>query len=313
LSFHYLLRFIETGRDAQRQKQPRDLATQLVGAVVESMPGRLFVTAETDLEERIAGLHGVTSFSPCIPSTVDGLEAELARLDLSGARTFAIKVKRFGEHDFSSLALVRKLAAVVLARWPHLRADLKHPDRTIGVEIRDERAWLFDRVIQGVDRRGGLVLKLDGPPRFIADQMLGRLAAWLRMLGFDTLYAWDIADSEVVRRANEEGRIVLTRDRPLSRNRAVRVRFVEARAVEAQVREVLASLELRVSRRQLLSRCALCNDALVPVEKAAVAARVPEEAYARHEQFARCGRCDKVYWAGGHYRRVLEVLGDLLI
>jgi uncharacterized protein with PIN domain len=311
--YHYLLRFIETGRDAQRQKQPRDLATQLPGAAVETMPGRLFVTAETDLEERIAGLHGVSSFSPCVPSSLGDLEANLARLDLAAARTFAVKVKRLGEHEFSSLALAQKLATALLARWPHLRADLKHPDVTVGVEIRDGRAWLYDRVIQGVDRRGAPVPKLDGPPRFVADQMLGRLAAWLRMLGFDTLYAWDIADSEVVRRANSEGRVVLTRDRPLSRNRAVRVLFVTSRDVEAQVREVLTALGLRVSRRELLSRCSLCNDALVPVEKAAIAGRVAPAAYERHDQFATCARCDKVYWAGGHYRRVLEVLGDLLV
>jgi uncharacterized protein with PIN domain len=306
---HYLLRFIESGRDAQRGKQPRDLIAQLGSADVESLPGRLYVSSRDDLFDLISSLHGVTSFSPCIPCSVDEIEGALSQLELPPAQTFRVSVKRFGNHDFSSLELARKLAHLV-QHDRSLRVDLHHPDVTIGVEIRDRRAWLFHRVVPGIDRRG--ITLPEGPPRFVADQMLGRLAAWLRMLGFDTTYVWDIADSELVRRANAEGRIVLTRDRPLSRNQAVRVWFVEARAVEEQVREVVLRLGAPIARTQLFQRCALCNSPLQPVDKEAVRERVPASAFAHYERFAECRACDKIYWAGGHYRRVTEVLADLL-
>jgi uncharacterized protein with PIN domain len=307
---HYLLRFIETGRDVQRKKQPRDLASQLPGARLEAFPGRLLVTSDGDALPILSSLHGLSSFSPCIPCAIQDLETAVLTLDLSGARSFAVKVKRFGEHPFSSLEMARRLAAVLISRW-HLRVDLVTPDVVVGVEIRDQRAWVFDRVYAGVDRRG-TPPDLSGTSRFYADQMLGRLAAWLRMLGYDTAYAWDIPDSELVRRANAEGRIVLTRDRPLSKNRAAHVFYVEARRVEQQVREVMIALDLRFSRSQLFQRCAVCNAPLHSVDKAAVAGRVPPSAYAIHDRFAECKRCDKIYWAGGHYRRVLAALSDLI-
>jgi uncharacterized protein with PIN domain len=306
---HYLLRFIEMGRDAQRQKQPRDLASQLPNAVLDSLPGRLFVSSDEDLTEIISRLHGVSSFSPCISASVEDLPAKILELDLSRAKSFAVKVKRFGNHNFSSLELARELAAILIARW-HLAVDLKHPDVTVGIEIRDRRAWIFDRVIEGIDRRGAPLHETND--RFVADQMLGRLAAWLRMLGFDTTYAWDVADSEVVRRANSEGRIVLTRDRPLSRNQAVRVLYVQSRLVEKQVREVLTALALRVKRSLLFSRCALCNSPLQPVDKESLKERIPASAYHHYALFAICPACDKIYWAGSHYQRVLAALGDLI-
>jgi uncharacterized protein with PIN domain len=311
---HYLLRFIESGRDAQRGKQPRDLIAQLPNAEIESLPGRLYVSSRDDLFDLISSLHGLSSFSPCIPCAVEELETALSQLELPPAQSFRVSVKRFGDHDFSSLEVARKLARLVQdAR--SLRVDLHHPDVTIGVEIRDRRAWLYHRVIPGIDRRGPpipMVAPDDaGKPRFVADQMLGRLAAWLRMLGFDTTYVWDIADSELVRRANAEGRIVLTRDRPLSRNQAVRVWFVEARAVEKQVREVVLRLG-KIPRTQLFQRCALCNSPLHPIDKEVARARVPASAFSHYDRFAECRSCDKIYWAGGHYRRVTEVLADLL-
>jgi uncharacterized protein with PIN domain len=306
---HYLLRFIETGRDAQRGKQPRDLASQLPNAQLEAIPGRLFVSSDDDLTEVISHLHGVSSFSPCLPSSLEELPARILQLDLSRAKSFAVKVKRFGNHDFSSLELARKLAALLIDRW-QLAVDLKNPDVTVGIEIRDQRAWIFDRVIDGIDRRGRSLS--EASDRFVADQMLGRLAAWLRMLGFDTTYVWDLADSEVVRRANAENRILLTRDRPLSKNQAVRVLYVKSRLVEEQVREVVTSVHLKINRSLLFSRCALCNSPLQPVEKESVRARIPPSAYGHYTLFALCPACDKIYWAGSHYQRVLAALGDLI-
>ena len=79
-------------------------------------------------------------------------------------------------------------------------------------------------------------------PRFLADRMLGKLARWLRILGFDTEYADDTRDVEIVQRAAEESRILLTRDRELSANRKIRAIYIPGIEIEDQLITVMNSL-----------------------------------------------------------------------
>jgi uncharacterized protein with PIN domain len=316
----YLVRFHDPGREAQRRKTARDLREQLAarvpGARVEELgAGRLAVETPGPADEVLASLHGVTSFSPCRAVALDALPealVALAETALVGVRRFAVKVKRVGAHAFGSVEKAAALADLLRARLPHLAVDLSAPEVTLGVEIRDARAFLFERVVPGFDHAGAAPPAAEGPPRFLVDQMLGRLAAWLRMLGFDTAYVVDAADSFLVRKANAEQRILVTRDRPLARVRAARIFAVTRATLPEQLREVVEGLRLPVRRADLFRRCARCNAPVERVDKEAVRARVPPEAYARHAQFTWCRTCDKVYWPGGHYERVLAALDGLL-
>ena len=145
-------------------------------------------------------------------------------------------------------------------------------------------------------------------PRFLADAMLGRLARWLRLLGFDTAYDAAIADADLARRAFEEGRIVLTRDRALPDEwRLPRVLVLRSETPGEQLRELARVFPLRRAAR-LFSRCSRCNAPLEEVAPAAVAARVPARVLARRPLFHRCRGCGRVYWAGSHVERIRRAL-----
>ena len=147
-------------------------------------------------------------------------------------------------------------------------------------------------------------------PRFFCDAMLGRLARWLRALGFDTAYEADIADAELAARAAVEGRLVLTRDRRLAEEQGVEdVLVIVAEQPVAQLREVFTRLALAVPDR-LFTRCTVCNTVVEPLPAGEARARVPPNVLARQTDFTRCPTCGRIYWEGGHAHRMRNRLMD---
>lgn len=148
--------------------------------------------------------------------------------------------------------------------------------------------------------------------KFIADCMLGKLAKWLRMLGYDTAYVPDADDDELVRIAVREDRILLTRDTRLCERRMVRRRcvFVDWGSTRQQVRQVFSALHLAVTPKSLFTRCAICNSEIKPMSKAEVKGRVPPYVYLTQPEYGYCESCDKIYWRGTHVQHVLEALGE---
>lgn len=147
---------------------------------------------------------------------------------------------------------------------------------------------------------------MDDDLRLLADGMLGRLARWLRLLGYDTAYENDADDLELARRARAEGRILLTRDRALASRRGLRTLLIESEKVQEQVRQVLEALG--PPPYPALSRCSLCN---VPLERAAphqVAERVPPYVLQTQKRFGVCPLCRRVYWAGTHLQHMQRYL-----
>jgi uncharacterized protein with PIN domain len=149
-------------------------------------------------------------------------------------------------------------------------------------------------------------------PRFVADVHLGRLAAYLRMLGFDTLYRNDAPDEELARTASEQERILLTRDRGLLMRGAVtRGYCVRETRPRPQLAEVLARFDLgRLAAP--FTRCLACNAPLEPAAKETVADRLPAGVCQRHEEFLECPACRRVYWKGTHYERMSRLVERVL-
>jgi uncharacterized protein with PIN domain len=148
-------------------------------------------------------------------------------------------------------------------------------------------------------------------PRFFADVHLGRLARHLRLLGFDTAYECHCDDAHLAATAAAEGRTILTRDSGLlKRNVVTHGLFVRARQPREQILEVMRRLQL-VSRLNPFTRCLACNGVLTAVSKNEVFDEVPERARQSHEQFMRCGRCSRVYWAGTHHERLRRLVEDI--
>lgn len=145
-------------------------------------------------------------------------------------------------------------------------------------------------------------------PRFVVDCNLGRLARYLRLLGFDTLYRNDYSDREIAALADDEKRIVLTRDRALLQHKIItHGYFVRATRPRDQVREVLSRFDL-YRKVAPYSRCARCNGELVETDKQAVAARLEPKTRKYYDRFRVCRSCGQVYWEGSHHRRMRALL-----
>ena len=141
--------------------------------------------------------------------------------------------------------------------------------------------------------------------RLVADAMLGRLAKWLRVLGYDTLY-WRGDDAGLVRLAVAESRILLTRDTRLPpRVPPGASLFIESDHYGEQLRQAIQRLGMPPQRGR---RCPCCNLPLAHADKAALRGLVPEFVWHRHDRFARCLGCHRIYWQGTHYARMLETL-----
>jgi uncharacterized protein with PIN domain len=145
--------------------------------------------------------------------------------------------------------------------------------------------------------------------KLLADAMLGRLAKWLRVLGYDTAYLPQLEDHELVRLARAEDRILLTRDRELTRRKGVRSLFIESDRFEEQLGQLLRDLDLDCTNQK--PRCARCNAALLPITRKEASARVPRYVWHRHSDFTLCPHCDKVYWKGTHWQRMRERIDEI--
>ncbi len=150
-------------------------------------------------------------------------------------------------------------------------------------------------------------------PRFIVDSMLGRLARWLRILGFDTWYFRDIDDPELLKIHQETGRVLLTRDTRLVQCRGIGCHvLVHSDGWRDQLQEVFTALSLDLERDAMLTRCALCNLPLEDLGPDEAYGRIPDHVAASTSVFRECRSCRKVYWAGTHRKGMEEVVSMLL-
>ena len=148
--------------------------------------------------------------------------------------------------------------------------------------------------------------------KFVLDVHLGKLARLLRLLGFDTLYRNDYADSEIVDLAVQEHRIVLTRDRGILRIKAVTHGYwIRSTNPLEQAREVLGRFDL-ASQVQPFRRCIVCNGLIEPIDKEAIESRLPAGLAAYQGEFFACTTCGKVYWRGSHYDRLKEKVAGII-
>jgi uncharacterized protein len=147
--------------------------------------------------------------------------------------------------------------------------------------------------------------------KFVLDCHLGRLAKYLRILGFDTLYANHAGDRELAEVSRREKRILLTMDRELlKRSMVERGYLVRESDPRRQLAEVLRRFDLKNNIRPLV-RCLECNAKLEPVGKADVLDRIPPRVREWRDNFERCPGCGRVYWQGSHYARMRRLVEDI--
>ena len=153
---------------------------------------------------------------------------------------------------------------------------------------------------------------LAGDPRFILDNHLGRLAVYLRMLGFDSLYRNDFQDEELAHLTSEQDRILLTRDRRLlMRNQVTRGYWLRSKSPKEQLSEIVHRYDL-ISRVAPFRRCMRCNGLLEPVAKEMVLDRLQPLTRLYFDDFRICTDCRQVYWKGSHYERMQQLIEQVV-
>ncbi len=153
-------------------------------------------------------------------------------------------------------------------------------------------------------------------PKFIVDHNVGKLARWLRLMGYDALFFRGENDAELVAIALKEGRVILTRDTRIMQRRLVtrgklKALLIASDQPQRQIRQLIDSFNLDC-RFNPFSLCLECNQPLVERKKAEIEGLVPPYVFKTQEQFRQCPSCGRFYWRGTHWRamtRRLEGLG----
>jgi uncharacterized protein len=151
--------------------------------------------------------------------------------------------------------------------------------------------------------------------KFIVDHNVGKLARWLRMMGYDSLFFTGADDSDMVRQALAEGRILLTRDTEIEKRRVVstgqlRLVLFKTESPEEQLRQLLKEFDL-VTAACPFTLCLECNRLLVERSCAEVKDRVPPYVYSTQAEYRECQQCHRIYWRGTHWQAMRRKLNEL--
>jgi len=143
--------------------------------------------------------------------------------------------------------------------------------------------------------------------KFICNGMLGKLSRLLRIIGIDSAYTNE--GMAILLLARKEGRVIITRNTKLRGREGVF--YLNTTMPEDQLSAVVDAYDLQSEIRPF-SRCIICNEELIMVEKDEVRGRVPFFTFKHFDEYAECLRCGRVYWKGSHYKRMLKEVDTVL-
>ena len=147
--------------------------------------------------------------------------------------------------------------------------------------------------------------------KLILTKELGRLARWLRIIGFDVLYELQGNRSSVIMMALKEDRVIVTRGHSLTNSCGIKVINISREGIKEQLGEVLKALKISLDSDKMFTRCIICNEELSPVTKEAIRNNVPEYVFQTQDNFVCCPKCGRIYWRGTHWGNVKGVLEDI--
>lgn len=146
---------------------------------------------------------------------------------------------------------------------------------------------------------------------FILDVHLGKLAKYLRMLGFDTLYENNYSDPFIIKTAETEKRIILTRDLGILKNKQVtHGYYIRSDKPKEQLREVIYRFDLR-KNIQPLNRCLECNGCINRISKNEIEQHLKPKTRKYFNKFFQCTNCKKIYWEGSHFHKIIAQINHL--
>ena len=148
--------------------------------------------------------------------------------------------------------------------------------------------------------------------RFIITKELGKLARWLRIIGFDTIYCKNVDSGALIIQALRDDRTIVTRCKNTHHLERCTV-VVNSNRLSYQLKELIEQLNLQIDEKTMFTRCTLCNGVLGSVNKEEVKEKIPQHVYGSQGKFTRCSDCHKIYWQGSHWGNVNEVITKLSI
>lgn len=153
--------------------------------------------------------------------------------------------------------------------------------------------------------------------KFIVDNNVGKLAKWLRMMGYDTLFFRGEDDGEMVKIALSQDRVILTKDTQIMRRRLItsgRVKsiLIEDEDTKKQLQQIVGALDLDYQYMPF-SLCLECNQNLVEISKDEVRDLVPPYVFKTQNEYMECPSCHRIYWRGTHWQAMSEQLGKLVV
>lgn len=227
---------------------------------------------------------------------------------------FLLPERRFTEFAYGFLDIATVKDRIESFGVPHTEVDLilvNGQSVDFACRVQDGDRISVYPVFEAFDIAGLTRLRPEPlrDPRFVLDVHLGRLAAYLRMLGFDALYQNRCADERLAEVSRDEHRILLTRDVGLLKRSCVtHGYYLRATQPRRQITEVVARFHLARLARPF-SRCLRCNTLLEPAGKDQVLHQLPAQVAELHDEFLRCPDCGRAYWKGGHFRRMCQWIG----
>jgi uncharacterized protein len=153
-------------------------------------------------------------------------------------------------------------------------------------------------------------------PKFIVDINVGKLAKWLRMIGYDTLLFDHRDDKHLIHIAIAENRIILTRDTQLMKRRIIIIGYLKALLISSdnpckQIYQVIKELGLNPYFNPF-SLCLECNQLLLRISKEEAKDDVPSYVYKTQLQYVKCPSCHRIYWQGTHWQAMVRKLEGLI-
>ncbi len=147
--------------------------------------------------------------------------------------------------------------------------------------------------------------------KFILTREVGRLAKWLRILGFDAEYFTEGPTGSLIVQALRDERIILTRNHRLPKTKGIKIVVISAEKIKEQLAEVLRELKIKPDSKKMFSRCTLCNAGLAEIGKDRVKDKVPAYVFATQKNFLICPECGRIYWQGTHWGNVQDIVRKL--
>ncbi len=149
--------------------------------------------------------------------------------------------------------------------------------------------------------------------RFYADAMLGKLARFLRFLGYDTLYRSEESVEKMLETSFENNRIVLSKSKDIvnkCNKLSVKSLFITTNDIGYQLKTLKDVLHLEISVPPLNTRCSMCNNELIEKNKQEIIGLIPKGTERHHDRFWQCSSCGKIYWIGSHWKAIEKIITE---